>query len=29
MSYTPNEKLDELNKLIHSINLSPEIISLT
>ncbi|CAD8210850.1 unnamed protein product [Paramecium octaurelia] len=29
LSYKPNEKLDELNKLIHSINLSPELISLT
>ncbi|CAD8135964.1 unnamed protein product [Paramecium pentaurelia] len=29
MSYKPNEKLDELNQLIHSINLSPEIFSLT
>ncbi|CAD8127135.1 unnamed protein product [Paramecium sonneborni] len=29
MSYKPNEKLDELNQLIHSINLSPEIVSLT
>ncbi|CAD8100755.1 unnamed protein product [Paramecium primaurelia] len=29
MSQKPNEKLNELNQLIHSINLSPEIISLT
>ncbi|CAD8124721.1 unnamed protein product [Paramecium sonneborni] len=29
MSQKPNEKLDELNQLINSINLSPEIISLT
>ncbi|CAD8042844.1 unnamed protein product [Paramecium primaurelia] len=29
MSYKPNEKLDELNQLIHSINLSPEIFQLT